>query len=995
MNNIETSEINQFLEKKYCLSEYIVSDISKICKNSFYGIYTVLTTAIYITFNGMLKSKDFFIDVALGDNKDSLIGIERLGIDIEDEITFKECLIKVKQHLFEKGKSAVSDDKKSDTVVLTKQVYSNHREELLKYKLLFILDISTKKIEIKIKYNEEMFSEEYIQSILEIFNELFGSFTRNWDIYIKDLNSITSKSRFEFYEQLNNTWLDFKSDENICEYFHHVSVANSENIAIVCNQESITYNDLDKMSSMLAETIRKSNVGKNDLVGILCGRSIELFVSILATLKAGAAYVPIDRIYPEDRIKYILNDSKTSIILTDDINLQLDENIKVVNVKDKKNYTTRLNDGEVVRSGEDLAYVIYTSGSTGNPKGVMVQHKAVINFIDGMNSIIDIRPNTKVLNVTTVSFDIFGYEALAPLLAGATIIVADEECQNDSKKIQNLIQEFDIDIMQTTPSRMGIILNDNQKGYGLSKLKNIVIGGEVFQEKVFHMLKKITDAKIYNFYGPTEATIWATYKEIEEHEKINIGKPMPNYEIFIVDEEDRLMEMGNKGEICIAGKSLAQGYLNNEKLTSEKFIDFIDHNKQRKLIYRTGDTGRISYNGEIECIGRIDNQIKLNGYRIELGEVENACLKCYGIKDVAAVCMNSEKQGAILIAYYTSNKKIETKTIKEVMEKFVPKYMIPQHFIEIKEMPLNANGKIDRNELKKFDYKVFISKRSENKLFTSKTNTVTENEKIVMNIWREVLDAEHISVEDNFFDIGGNSLLLLKIHSKIDEIFPDEISVIQIFDNPTIREIAQVLKGKRNFEEFDLRSISLSDDYFRITSPNNYELFEYEMSGNKLNKLCEMNSEFNIEMMDIFAGMFNYCFHEITEEDSITIHYINKKSHIKMISLDYSKIKDIDEIFKGVSHLNSKAFNDFNNNLKEYIHDFRYEEGKITPLIMDGDLENYEGHEIYDLVMRVTTKEDRIKLLLDFNEDRLNKNKIREIFNIYINLIEILIENKL
>ncbi|GAA0710006.1 hypothetical protein GCM10008904_21320 [Paraclostridium ghonii] len=992
---IKTKEIN---ENILCLPENLVMEINHLCNNSLYGIYTIIVSAVYYAIYGYRQEKDFIIAVPKTEGENNITEIGFLKVKINNNLSYKEYLVKIKEELYEISKpfkmdmndtnnSIIPYEKKCECLVTLNNIHNDVEEYYPNYNIVFKSNISLKKLEIKAVYDCKVYSEKYINNIMSVLNATLNNISKDVNITFKELNAKVNPLRFMLYNDLNSTYMDFTNKNIIHNIFEKISSKNPNQIALICNNESITYKELNKRSNVLANKLRSYGVKKNTLVGIMTSRSLELFISILAVLKSGGAYVPIDNNYPLERVNYILNDSEIKILLVDNNEFNQSDSMEIINVAEESNYLGFNEEIININEPEDLAYVIYTSGSTGNPKGVMIQHKAAVNFIYGINSVIQLSTNVKILNITTVSFDIFGYESLAPLLFGATVVIADEEKQNDIKKVKALIKEFSIDVLQTTPSRMGIILEDDNNNDSLRSLKHIVIGGEIFQDKILDKITEFTDAKVYNFYGPTEATIWSTYKELNLNENINIGKPLPNYEIYVLRDDNNLADIGSYGEICISGAGLAKGYLKNSKLTQEKFVEFVDNNGIRKRLYKTADIGRVSYNCEIECIGRKDDQIKLRGYRIELGEIESVCLKCEQINEVSVICVKSENQGDILVAYYTANQKLELKYIRDFMGKYLPKYMIPQYYIKIDNMPLNSNGKIDKNELRKIDFKY-----SANEII--KQEKTSETERAILQIWKQVLNTEYVNIEDNFFDIGGNSLLLLKVHSKIDELYRNKISVIQIFDSPTIKDIAKFLREDKNLIGIDMKEITFPYEYFQIKDSDNYAMLKYEISQKSLEKLSTLKYKLNIKINDILAGMFNYCCHEITNENSITVHYLMDDKRSRMLSIDYVDIEKIEQLFEIISYKIKRDSEEETYNIKIIESIYNSETNKIIPLYYVGDVDYYdELCTVYDLILNAKINEENTILVLNFNDERLSKNKVLEFFNIYINLIEILINN--
>ncbi|WP_281819899.1 non-ribosomal peptide synthetase, partial [Vallitalea longa] len=437
-----------------------------------------------------------------------------------------------------------------------------------------------------------------------------------------------------------------------------------------------------------------------------------------------------------------------------------------------------------------LAYVIYTSGSTGKPKGVMIEHRNVINLTKGMQEEIDFSEGKKMLALTTMSFDIFVLETIVPLLSGMTVIIADEKQQKNPKEIKRIIMEHEIDMLQVTPSRLRILLEDKSNASFMDTLKELIVGGEKFPEEVLEERQlKDSSAKIYNVYGPTETTVWSTLKRVDEDGVTNIGKPIANTRAYIVGKSGQEQGIGIPGELYIAGDGLARGYLNSEELTKERFVE--SSYRDKEMMYKTGDLAKWKENGELEYLERVDNQVKIRGYRIDLGEIEKEIKKCEGIKESVVVDFEDTSKYKYLSAYIVADEekheekgeKTSISKIREHLGKKLPEYMIPSYMIYVDELPLTPNGKIDRKQLPKPEENT--KDRGEY------VAPVDEIEKGMVEIWKEVLGIDrNIGTQESFFEIGGNSIKIMQMVAKIEERFQVEIEFRTIFEGKTIKKIS-------------------------------------------------------------------------------------------------------------------------------------------------------------------------------------------------------------
>lgn len=526
--------------------------------------------------------------------------------------------------------------------------------------------------------------------------------------------------------------------------------------ALIFKDEKLTYSQLDKKSDCLARSLVKEKIGRNDVVAVICDRSIEMVIGIIGTLKIGATFLPISLEYPDERIRYMLEDSNTSIIISN--------NIKSNNFKKKilmLDSIDKTNEIDYIYSDinvHDLAYIMYTSGTTGSPKGVLIEHGSISNLFKGLSERIEFNHDNCILNLSDITFDMFIVEVLFSLTIGMTIIIATKFEQKNPKSIINLIIKNKIDTLQITPSRLRLILNYSKKEC-FNTIKKFLIGGETFPKKLFEDLKKecAVDAKIYNMYGPTETTVWTSIKEITNNQDFNsIGRPILNTQFYILDNNEIGNDTVKEGELCIAGKNLARGYLNNDELTKSKFIRNSLNLKER--LYKTGDKARILENGEFEILGRIDDQIKLRGHRIELKEIENNIFELDDIKNVA-VCLNGKEDNQYLCAYISANKKISEDSIRNQLLKKLPKYMIPLKFIQINDIALTNNGKKD--------YMSITQKNNEN-------ISNNKNEEILLEILRDNVEKSitlDIHKDIELDKCGIDSLAYINLIVEIEDKF--------------------------------------------------------------------------------------------------------------------------------------------------------------------------------------------------------------------------------
>ncbi|EPR07718.1 amino acid adenylation domain-containing protein [Ruminiclostridium papyrosolvens] len=469
-------------------------------------------------------------------------------------------------------------------------------------------------------------------------------------------------------------------------------------VAIVCNKEGISYKDLDRKSNAFAGILIQRGIKKESVVGIMMTRSIEMIIAMIGILKAGAAYMPIDPGCPAPRIEYMIDDSNMELLLINDGTKDgfiFDE--KTINITTAlAEYPSLLEDfTKTDICPEDLAYILYTSGSTGKPKGVMIEHKSVTNIVKAIPEFMGLEDGGKLLSITKIVFDIFVIESLLALAHGMEIYLANERELYNPRLLGKIIVKNNINIIQMTPSTVQYFLSCDKELNYLRNIETMIIGGEVFPKSLRDQIKKHSTAKIYNAYGPTEATVYCLVSDVTDKGIVDIGKPLSNYTTFIINENG---ELDNKGELYIGGVGVARGYINKPMLTEENFVFLPEISSDR--LYKTGDLVERLPDGSINYLYRLDYQIKISGYRIELGEIECVIMEYDNIKQAAVVVKSDNDNNQYLCAVYSTYNEISESDLKKYLKSKLPQYMIPSIFVHTEKMPVNNNGKIDRNALK-------------------------------------------------------------------------------------------------------------------------------------------------------------------------------------------------------------------------------------------------------------------------------------------------------
>jgi amino acid adenylation domain-containing protein len=640
------------------------------------------------------------------------------------------------------------------------------------------------KIAGEIEYNADILERESILHIKHNFIHYLEGLVREADIPISNISAISAFSQ--------NSLDSFNSTQSQCpeKLLHHlfeemVEIYPNKDALVISGKEKISYHELNRKANILAHQLIAKGA-KGSFIGVSLPRSEQMVIAVLGILKAGANYLPLDPEFPDERLKYILEDSGTKLLITNKRTkakfIDTSTELILIDKSTVKNIFKRKlsNNPNLSLSNDSLAYTIYTSGSTGNPKGVKVPHKAVVNFIKSMAKKPGMSSEDRLLAVTTLSFDISILELFLPLSIGASVVILSSEESADGKKLINTIQKENITVLQATPATWNLLLLSDWKG----KPNLIALcGGEALQQNLIKdLLPKVKT--LWNMYGPTETTVWSSCHEIiNQDEQVVVGTPIDNTQIHILNEKNQKLPQGVYGEVCIGGLGLSKGYHNRESLSEEKFIN----TKRDRILYKTGDWGRISTSGNIELSGRIDNQIKLRGFRIEPGEIETLISQDPLINEVVVKIHKFNDLDMRLIAFVSSNfrNKIDLNKIKVRIGSKLPDYMIPSDIVILDDFKRTPNGKIDKMALE-----YVPNAKKETRIIQPQNRT----EEKLLAIWEAVLNTNNIGIEDNFFMIGGHSLLAVKLISRVAGEFNVNIELLHFFENATIKHLGNLIE---------------------------------------------------------------------------------------------------------------------------------------------------------------------------------------------------------
>jgi amino acid adenylation domain-containing protein len=639
------------------------------------------------------------------------------------------------------------------------------------------------------EYNTDLFDAATIERLADSFQLLLGDAIAHPELPLSRLAIMRADERDRLVYGLNATQEDYPRERGVHELIEAQAERTPHAVALICGDDVLTYAELDRRASGLAAELRGIGVVPDGLVGICMDRSADLVVSLLAVLKTGCAYLPIDPSSPAGRVAFVLRDANARVVLTDgSMDLpDLDAAITIHRVGPPRPGGARRNLEATDRAhAERLAYVIYTSGSTGEPKGVLVRQRALVNLLSSMQRLLELEPGDTMLAVTSVSFDIAALELYLPLIAGATIVLATGDMTADRRKLQQAIAVHRVRVMQATPATWRMMLQGDWSGD--PRLVALSGGEPLAPELAERLLERV--GTLWNLYGPTETTIWSAAGRVRRGQRpITIGRPVANTQLYVLDARLQPVPVGVVGELFIGGDGVSPGYLRRPDLTAERFLPdpFRADARNGGRLFRTGDWARYLPDGSIELRGRLDDQVKIHGFRIELGEVETALSRHPQVRAGAVIAQQTAGGDKRLVAYVvpSGERAPGAGELRAFLRTVLPAYMIPAVFVPLRELPLTTAGKIDRRALPAPNQEAaaqgFVAPRS-------------PLERRLADIYARVLGLERVGIHDNFFDLGGGSIQILEI---IVQAQSDGLTLAPetFFEHHTVAAMAAVLGG--------------------------------------------------------------------------------------------------------------------------------------------------------------------------------------------------------
>lgn len=835
--NEEGDQVNEYTFK---LSKTSLPELKEYCNRNHISVYTSIAAAILRLLQIYNMSSDAVIGNVVSGRRTELPGVtdmvgmlintlplratvtdkekfNELAKEVEEGISlleenaytslaelqteyfqgnaFFDCVIAFENYPFEKELMKIANNTGELPFTVLETSFFEHTN----YGLYISIFPEEESISFEIHYNTSRYDERDLEQFARHLDLVLQQVSQKEDILIKDISILTEEDRKAFVS-VNETHTEYEKDLLAFRRFERTAKCYPDKAAVSCQGVTLSYKELNQRANMIAHKLLAIGLKKEDCVGVMMKRSVNLPAALLGIMKAGGVYVPLHPEFPVERMEQMAQDCNMEIVIGDAFVSGFSyDKMKVIDLE-QLDYTVSCENPELPVSKDSPVYILYTSGTTGNPKGVVIPHIALNNFIIAMEQKLRLSEYHKILSSTNYTFDIFGLELYVSFSNGLEIILADDRERLEPDALAGLIKEHEIDMIQMTPSGIKMLLTEEYGKSAMKGLKCILAGGEKVSDILLSELQMSTEAEIYNVYGPTETTIWSTISRLTHKKVVDIGYPLANTFVYVVDEEMRQVPVMVPGELCIAGDGLALGYRNRKDLTDEKFVQ---NPYGSGKVYRTGDVVRFNHNMELEYIGRKDSQVKIRGHRIECEEIEGVISQYEGIGESVVTGKKDGYGNEYLVGYYVAKELVPAEQLKEFLKAKLPDYMVPRVYVRLDRIPLNASGKVNKRALPDIE-----CVDAEDTYLPPVTNTELK----LVKIWENILHRPRIGIQDNFFELGGHSLLAVHMLAEISKTFHVKLSIREIFEEPTVKALSQLIESK-NIEEESIPHVAKQDEY--------------------------------------------------------------------------------------------------------------------------------------------------------------------------------------
>ena len=795
---------------EFSLPDEVTASLTKFTGDSPLLLYTFLLAALKICLYKHAGTASIVVGSPAYRRDDAPAQSNALAIvdEIRDQSSFREFMSCVHENLLEayarqdypinrlirdlKLEEAGNRFPLFDVALVLKNIHEDLPE--IQNDITLIFEKLPNEITCKVEYREELFRKETVEQFVNHILNLLSTVPKDPDIPIRDLDLLSAVEREELVEQWSGKSGRWEVSERVDELIAAQAQQRPDAVAVVSDEEHVSYGELNRRANQLAHYLQRRGIGAESVVGVAVERSAEMVVALLGILKAGGAYLPLDVEQPASRLRAVWRDSGAQLLLSgkqvkEELREKLGEElVTMLCVEDEWEVVQResVAEPESGAGGENLSYVIYTSGSTGQAKGVGLTHRGLSNLAVAQARKFGLGRESRVLQFAVLSFDASVSEIFTTLSSGGVLHLGGREAEHRRGQLMRVLREEQITVVTLPPALLAVTRAEE-----LPALATLVVAGEACPWEVAERWS--SGQRLLNAYGPTETTVCATMHEwagesvaAPRRGTVSIGVPMANMEVYVLDEGQQLVGVGVSGELCIGGLGVGRGYLGQAALTAAKFIPHPYSGVAGARLYRSGDVVRYRGAGELEFMGRVDDQVKVRGHRVELGEVEAALRQEPGVKEAAVVVRGEQAGEKQLVGYVVSDEEewLGEVELKARLRARLPEYMVPSVVVKLAEMPLNRRGKIDRQALPEPDgarpelQPEFIAPR-------------TPVEHMLAEIWSQVLGIEKIGVKDNFFELGGHSILAAQVMGQVHAAINFELPVYDLFENPTIMDLAK------------------------------------------------------------------------------------------------------------------------------------------------------------------------------------------------------------
>lgn len=742
-----------------------------------------------------------------------------------------------------------------------------------KFDLSFYFTENGEAIDCAIEYRTQLFSNETIQRFFNYLTNIIDQVKDNDQVLLQDLSLLDDAGYEELIRKNDFSDIGYPTSDTLVTMFEKQVAMTPDKVALVLDDETMTYSQLNSRANQIAIELRSRGIGRNDIVGLLSGKTMETVVQMLGIIKAGGAYLPIDVAYPEKRIKYSIENSGAKLVLLKKEFANLISDVKAeLLFTDDMGQAAGAENPEQINSPTDLCYVLYTSGTTGNPKGVMIQHKNVVRLLFNDAFQFDFCSTDVWTMFHSHCFDVSVWEMYGALLRGGTLIVVEPDVARDPSAYLAVVHKHRITVLNQTPTAF-YNLDEVVKSQGITlpHIRYVIFAGEALLPAKLKTWNNLhPECKLVNMYGITEVTVHMTYKEIGpeqiSHSISNIGRPLPTGSIYLLDEHKKPVPPGITGEIYVGGHGVGCGYLNNQELTAARFIP--NPFKTGDVLYRSGDLARLLSGGELEYLGRSDHQVQLKGFRIELGEIEHQLIQNEFIEHAVVLDKKDERDDQpFLCAYVVATKKLETEYLRNYLSETLPFYMIPAYFMQVDRIPYTANNKVDRAKLP-------APAAAELNNYVA---PVTPEQELIAGLWMKKLSASRIGIRDNYFSLGGDSLKAISLIAEINEKLGASLTIADLYSHQTIEELTSLMKQSDSDEQNSL--VALAADVLAKFEQ------DYKASG-----LYKQTYESVYPMNGVEKGMVYHTLKKAVDEQNIhnIIYHEQNIYPIPFSSFDFS-----------------------------------------------------------------------------------------------------------